>query len=114
MDLHERLALADLYGAMENQLVLIQTVRAEALDFEGYLNRAALDAQEAAALIRLTAHIRGTTVGEMRNVPGMLDAGRQLGVAPIQRHPAWVQARVDAVCAAFPAQPASPDVGTGR
>jgi hypothetical protein len=107
MDLDERLALSDFYGGVDNQRGLITLARADGLDLEGYLDRDALDPQEAHALIRLVAHARGIARGEMRNVPGILTSARKLGVAPSGVTLPVFQARVDALCAAFPERTAA-------
>jgi hypothetical protein len=102
MDLAERLALADFYAGVDNQRSLIMAARGDALDLEGYLNRDSLDPEEAHALIRLVARVRGIARAEIRNAPGMLAAGRKLGIEPSGETLPVFKARVDALCAAFP------------
>ena len=104
MDLDERLQLASFYSGIENQLALIHEQRQLAVEFAGYRNRDTLDTEEAHALIRLMGQIRGAATGESRNVSGILERGRKLGVAP-GAPVASFEARVDRMCATFPAAP---------
>jgi hypothetical protein len=104
MELNERLAMATFYGGIENQKAIIHDQREHSKQLVGYLNRASLDPQEAHALIRAIGETRANLSGETRNVAGMVDQGRKLGVEPGSPHPDF-EARVDRLCAAFPAQP---------
>jgi hypothetical protein len=108
MDLVERVQIAKFYSGIENQQAAIQTHRQLALEFAGYRNRDSLDTEEAHALLRLLGQIRASAASEARNVPGILEQGRKLGVAPAAPVPEY-EARVERLCAAFPAPP--PDAG---
>ncbi len=101
MGLEERLALANFYDGIENQRPQIHEVRLKSVALRGYLEREALDPEEAHALIRLIGETRGNVSGETRNVSGMLDRARKLGVEPAPPVPEY-EARVDDFCAAFP------------
>jgi hypothetical protein len=107
MDLDERLALANFYGAVDNQRGMVVIARSQAQDLEGYLNQDSLNPEEAHALLRLTAHIRGTAEGEIRNATVQIAAAHRLGVEPGLPLLPLYQARVDALCAAYPAPPAA-------
>ena len=107
MDLDERLALANFFSAVDNQRGLVVIARAQSQDLEGYLNQDSLDREEAHALLRLTAHIRGTAEGEMRNATVQIAAAHKLGIEPGPPLLPLYQARVDALCAAYPAPPAA-------
>jgi hypothetical protein len=106
MPLKERLAFAAFYADADNQMSLVRMVRQQAIAVGGYRARQTLRPEEAAALIRESAELRSLLVGEARNVTYMLDEGRQLGLGPDPEHP-QNKARVDALCAAYPPEPAA-------
>jgi hypothetical protein len=90
------------YGAVDNQRGLVVIARAQSQDLEGYLNQDSLDRADAHALLRLTAHIRATAEGEMRNATVQIAAAHKLGIEPGPPLLPVYQARVDALCAAYP------------
>ena len=105
MDLDERLAIATFYSGIENQRAIIHDQREHAKQLLGYLNRDALDPEEAHALIRIVGETRANSgFGETGNVAGMVEQGRKLGLEPGPANPDF-EARVDRLCAAFPQPP---------
>ena len=105
MDLDERLGIAGFYDGIQNQLGLVLQQRAHAAAMQGYLNRDALDPEEAHALLRLMGEMRTNLRAETRNIPTMLTRTHQRGIEPGPPN-ADYESRVDALCAAFP-QPAA-------
>ena len=80
MPLDERMAFANFYSEVANQLTLVQVQREFARRLSGYARLPKLKAQEADDLLRELPGMEGMLRAKVRNYDALIQMGRRLGV----------------------------------
>ena len=98
MPLDERVAFADFYAAVVNQLSLIQTERDFSRRLAGYGRLPKLTPQEADNLLQELPGAEGLLRSKVANYEAMIEKGRRFGVQP-DAPPRDLSDRIDKLCA---------------
>lgn len=99
MPLDERVAFANFYSEVVNQVSLVEVQRDFTRRLSGYARLPKLSPQEADDLLRDLPGMEGMLRAKIRNYGALIEMGRALGVTPGVKTKSISVEQVDAVCA---------------
>ena len=99
MPLDERVAFANFYAEVVNQVSLVEVQRGFTRRLAGYARLAKLTPQEADDLLLELPGMEGMLRAKVRNYQALIEMGRALGVTPRMKLKAISVEQVDQVCA---------------